>query len=229
MERWNFWVRVKLRLDQPEHCLSLLVYHCDITRGNANFQTGDNDWPITNGAWCVSSPRCVLFLFLSYSTNIYILQTTAIKGVHDNERTTMWTECRNVTTNGAWRVSSPRYVLFLFFSYTNIYTLQTTAINGVNDDEQTPVPLAAAKEREHTLSTQLATKSVTSDAPIKVEATEPNFSFSSPVTLAHKSGASLRLMVSWSLLFHSSTKPPSGSTLCYSQSAFNASATNSLE
>ena len=70
----------------------------------------------------------------------------------------------------------------------------------VSEVEQLKAELAAAKERERTLSAQLATKSVTSDAPIKVEATEPDFSFSSParpsVTLAHKSGASLGLMVS---------------------------------
>jgi hypothetical protein len=66
--------------------------------------------------------------------------------------------------------------------------------------EQLKAELAAAKERERTLSAQLATKSITCDPPIKVEPTEPNFSFSSParpsVTLAHKSGASFGLMVS---------------------------------
>lgn len=70
----------------------------------------------------------------------------------------------------------------------------------VSEVEQLKAELAAAKERERTLSAQLATKSVTCDAPIKVEATEPDFSFSSPVrpsvTLAHKSGAGLGLMVS---------------------------------
>jgi hypothetical protein len=70
----------------------------------------------------------------------------------------------------------------------------------VSEVEQLKAELAAAKERERTLNAQLASKSVTSDAPIKVEATEPDFSFSSParpsVTLAHKSGASLGLMVS---------------------------------
>ena len=69
----------------------------------------------------------------------------------------------------------------------------------ISEVEQLKAELAAAKERERTLSAQLATKSVVHDAPIKVEATEPNFSFSSPrpsVTSAHKSGASLGLMVS---------------------------------
>jgi hypothetical protein len=70
----------------------------------------------------------------------------------------------------------------------------------VSEVEQLKAELAAAKERERTLSAQLATKSVTCDAPIKVEATEPDFSFSSPArpsaTLPHKSGASLGLMVS---------------------------------
>ena len=74
----------------------------------------------------------------------------------------------------------------------------------VSEVEQLKAELAAAKERERTLSAQLATKSVACDAPIKVEATEPNFSFSSPsrpsVTSAHKSGASLGLMVGWSSL-----------------------------
>ena len=66
--------------------------------------------------------------------------------------------------------------------------------------EQLRAELAAAKERERTLSAQLATTSLSRDVPIKVEATEPQFSFSSPsrptVTSAHKSGASLGLMVS---------------------------------
>lgn len=70
----------------------------------------------------------------------------------------------------------------------------------VSEVEQLKAELAAAKERERTLSAQLATKSVISDPPIKVEATEPDFSFSSPtrpsVASAHKSGASLGLMVS---------------------------------
>ena len=70
----------------------------------------------------------------------------------------------------------------------------------VSEVEKLKAELAAAKERERTLSAQLATKSVTCDAPIKVETTEPDFSFSSParpsVTSAHKSGASLGLMVS---------------------------------
>lgn len=70
----------------------------------------------------------------------------------------------------------------------------------VSEVEQLKAELAAAKERERTLSDQLATKAIARDVPIKVEATEPHFSFPSPprptVTSAHKSGASLGLMVS---------------------------------
>ena len=70
----------------------------------------------------------------------------------------------------------------------------------VSEVEQLKAELAAAKERERTLNAQLATKSVTCDPPIKVEATETDVSFSSPArpsaTSAHKSGASLGLMVS---------------------------------
>ena len=70
----------------------------------------------------------------------------------------------------------------------------------VSEVEQLKAELAAAKERERTLSAQLATKSVTCDSPVKVEATEPDLSFSSAVrpsvNSAHKSGASLGLMVS---------------------------------
>lgn len=70
----------------------------------------------------------------------------------------------------------------------------------VSEVEQLKAELAAAKERERTLNAQLATKATARDVPIKVEATEPHFSFSStprpPVTSAHKSGASLGLMVS---------------------------------
>ncbi|KAF8806562.1 hypothetical protein BYT27DRAFT_7224311 [Phlegmacium glaucopus] len=69
----------------------------------------------------------------------------------------------------------------------------------VSEVEQLKAELAAVKERERTLSAQLATKATARDVPIKVEATEPHFSFSSPprptVTSAHKSGASLGLMV----------------------------------
>jgi hypothetical protein len=69
----------------------------------------------------------------------------------------------------------------------------------VSEVEHLKAELAAAKERERTLSAQLATKSVACDTAIKLEATEPNFSFSSPprpsVSSAHKSGASLGLMV----------------------------------
>lgn len=69
----------------------------------------------------------------------------------------------------------------------------------VSEVEQLKAELAAAKERERTLSAQLATKTVVPDTSIKVEATEPHFSFPSPprptVNSAHKSGASLGLMV----------------------------------
>ncbi|PPQ87471.1 hypothetical protein CVT25_008207 [Psilocybe cyanescens] len=70
----------------------------------------------------------------------------------------------------------------------------------VSEVEQLKAQLAAARERELTLSAQLASTSAIRDVPVKVEATEHQFSLASPprptsVPSAHKSGASLGLMV----------------------------------
>ncbi|KAF8161309.1 hypothetical protein B0H34DRAFT_653630 [Crassisporium funariophilum] len=69
----------------------------------------------------------------------------------------------------------------------------------VSEVEQLKAELAAAKERERSLSAQLLSTASAREAPIKIEATEPQFSLSSPprstVPSAHKSGASLGLMV----------------------------------
>ncbi|KAF8911499.1 hypothetical protein CPB84DRAFT_1671792 [Gymnopilus junonius] len=67
----------------------------------------------------------------------------------------------------------------------------------VSEVEQLKAQLAAAEERERNLSAQLA--STARDIPVKLEASDSQFSLSSPsrsnVSSAHKSGASLGLMV----------------------------------
>ncbi|KAF8633338.1 hypothetical protein AX17_004510 [Amanita inopinata Kibby_2008] len=71
----------------------------------------------------------------------------------------------------------------------------------VTEVEQLRAQLAAAQDRERELSVELATKSASSDAPIKVETADTQFSLSSPprsssvIPSQHKSGASLGLMV----------------------------------
>ncbi|KAJ4483510.1 hypothetical protein J3R30DRAFT_1792852 [Lentinula aciculospora] len=56
--------------------------------------------------------------------------------------------------------------------------------------------LANAQQRELQLSQELATKSITRDPPVKIEAVEPTFPLSSPRSQSpHKSAASLGLMV----------------------------------
>lgn len=70
----------------------------------------------------------------------------------------------------------------------------------VSEIEQLRAQLAAAKERELELSAKLASKPLTRDAPIKVEASDALFPLSSPqrtttIPSSHKSGASLGLMV----------------------------------
>ncbi|KDR75673.1 hypothetical protein GALMADRAFT_46548, partial [Galerina marginata CBS 339.88] len=92
-------------------------------------------------------------------------------------------------------------LLALTRSGTSVSAPQTAPSDTilVSEVEILKAQLAAARERERSLSAQLASTSVARDVPVKVEATEPQFSLSSPsrsnVSSAHKSGASLGLMV----------------------------------
>ncbi|KAF4620826.1 hypothetical protein D9613_000870 [Agrocybe pediades] len=82
----------------------------------------------------------------------------------------------------------------------------TQPVELVSEVEALKAQLAAARERERSLSAQLASKSVSQDSQVKVEAMDSQFSLSSPPRInistssvpsasASKSGASLGLMV----------------------------------
>lgn len=92
-------------------------------------------------------------------------------------------------------------LLALTQSGTSVPAPQATEL--VSEVEQLKAQLAAAEERERTLSAQLA--STARDTPVKLEAPDSQFSLSSPsrsnVSSAHKSGASLGLMVSLIIAF----------------------------
>ncbi|KAH9485506.1 hypothetical protein JR316_0002414 [Psilocybe cubensis] len=94
-------------------------------------------------------------------------------------------------------------LLALTQSGSSLSTPQHTTpdMHLLSEVEQLKAQLAAARERELSLSAQLASTSAIRDVPVKVEATE-QFSLASPprsttssLPSAHKSGASLGLMV----------------------------------